>query len=77
MPHHAQLESWVKEVAALCQPETVVWCDGSADEYDTMLRLMVQAGTAIRLDDTRRPGSVFVRSSPADDSAGNCDRQVR
>jgi phosphoenolpyruvate carboxykinase (GTP) len=31
-----------------------------------MLRLMVQSGTAIRLDDTLRPNSIFVRSDPAD-----------
>src|SRR5262249_48349890 len=29
-------------------------------------RLLVHAGTAIRLDERRRPGSVFVRSDPAD-----------
>jgi phosphoenolpyruvate carboxykinase (GTP) len=66
MSKNPQLEAWVKETAALCQPERVVWCDGSPAEYDAMLRLMVQAGTAIRLDESRRPGSIFVRSDPAD-----------
>ena len=31
-----------------------------------MLRLMVLTGTAIRLDDNKRPNSILVRSSPAD-----------
>ena len=66
MSKNPQLESWVQETAALCQPERVVWCDGTSDEYAAMLRLMVQAGTAIRLDEAKRPGSIFVRSSPAD-----------
>jgi len=66
MSTNAKLESWVKEMAALCQPESVVWCDGSDGEYQEMLRLMVQAGTAIRLDESRRPGSILVRSDPAD-----------
>ena len=61
-----KLEQWVKEMAAMCQPESVVWCDGSDREYQEMLRLMVQAGTAIRLDESKRPGSIFVRSDPAD-----------
>jgi phosphoenolpyruvate carboxykinase (GTP) len=66
MSKNPQLESWIKEMAALCQPENVVWCTGTAQEYAAMLRTMVQAGTAIRLDESRRPGSIFVRSDPAD-----------
>ena len=56
----------MNETAAMCQPEAVVWCDGSEREYQTMLRLMVQAGTAQWLDPAKRPNSVFVRSDPAD-----------
>jgi phosphoenolpyruvate carboxykinase (GTP) len=66
MASNRRLESWVHEVAAMCQPEKVVWCDGSAAEYQTMLRLMVQGGTAIWLDGQKRPNSVYVRSDPAD-----------
>ncbi|HUK62810.1 MAG TPA: phosphoenolpyruvate carboxykinase, partial [Dongiaceae bacterium] len=66
MIQHRRLEEWVNETAAMCQPEAVVWCDGSEREYQTMLRLMVQAGTAQWLDPAKRPNSVFVRSDPAD-----------
>jgi phosphoenolpyruvate carboxykinase (GTP) len=66
MQNREQLEAWVQESAALCQPDHVVWCDGSELEYQAMLRLMVQAGTAIWLDAKKRPNSVFVRSDPAD-----------
>ncbi len=65
MTRHARLAQWVDEVAALCQPDRVHWCDGSPEEYQEMLRLMVQAGTAIRMDPVR-PNSIFVRSDPAD-----------
>ena len=65
MTRHPQLAAWVDDVAALCQPDRVYWCDGSAGEYDQMLRLMVHAGTAIPMDPVR-PHSVFVRSDPAD-----------
>ncbi len=66
MSTNAKLQAWVEEVRAMCKPERVVWCDGSAAEYQEMLRLLVQSGTAIRLDDKKRPGSVYVRSDPAD-----------
>ncbi len=65
MTRHAKLAEWVNHVAALCQPEQVRWCDGSAEEYKLMLRLMVQAGTALPMDSVR-PNSIFVRSDPAD-----------
>ncbi len=66
MASHEKLSAWVKETAALCGPERVVWCDGTPAEYREMLRLMVQAGTAVALDPRKRPNSVYVRSSPAD-----------
>ncbi len=66
MATHKRLEAWVNETAKLCQPTEIVSCDGSAHEYDRMLHLMVQAGTALRLDPGKRPHSIYVRSDPAD-----------
>ena len=61
-----RLSAWVEEVAQLCKPDRVYWCDGSREEYQAMLRLMVLTGTAIWLDESKRPNSVLVRSSPGD-----------
>jgi phosphoenolpyruvate carboxykinase (GTP) len=66
MTKNPRLEAWVKDMAAMCQPEQIVWCDGSTEEYQTMLRYMVQGGTATWLDPAKRPNSIFVRSDPAD-----------
>ena len=44
------LLAWVSEVTQMLQPAGVRWCDGSQAEYDAMIRLMVDGGTAMWLD---------------------------
>jgi phosphoenolpyruvate carboxykinase (GTP) len=56
----------VQEVAALTQPDSIHWCDGSQAEYDEMFRLMVASGTAQKLNEQKRPNSYLVLSDPAD-----------
>ena len=63
---HKRLQQWVDEAVALCEPEDVHWCDGSAEEYDRLCRALVEAGTFERLSDAKRPNSYLALSDPGD-----------
>jgi phosphoenolpyruvate carboxykinase (GTP) len=63
---HARLVGWVEEIASLVQPDDIHWCDGSAEEYDRLCRLLVEQGTFRRLSDAKRPNSYLAWSDPSD-----------
>ena len=42
------------------------WCDGSAEEYDALARVLIEAGTFERLSDAKRPNSYLALSDPSD-----------
>jgi phosphoenolpyruvate carboxykinase (GTP) len=63
---HQDLLAWVDEMMTLCQPDHVSWCDGSEDEDQNLRQVMVDAGSAIRLNKKKRPNSLLVRSDPRD-----------
>jgi phosphoenolpyruvate carboxykinase (GTP) len=61
-----RLLDWVSEVAALTQPDAVVWCDGSEGEWARLTDGLVAAGTLVRLDQTKKPNSFWSASNPTD-----------
>jgi phosphoenolpyruvate carboxykinase (GTP) len=63
---HTGLQAWVEEIAGLTQPDDIHWCDGSAEEYDLLAQILIDAGTFERLSDAKRPNSYLALSDPAD-----------
>jgi phosphoenolpyruvate carboxykinase (GTP) len=63
---NAELLKWVDEWAAVLQPDSVYWCDGSEEEYDRLAAELVAGGTFERLSDAKRPNSYLALSDPGD-----------
>jgi phosphoenolpyruvate carboxykinase (GTP) len=63
---HAKLVEWVERIAELTEPDSIRWCDGSAQEYEQLCKTLIDAGTFEKLSDAKRPNSYLARSDPDD-----------
>ncbi len=60
------LLAWVDDVARLTQPDRIHWCDGSAEENDSLIQQMLESGDLIKLNEDTHPGCYLHRSDPSD-----------
>ena len=63
---NTRLKQWVNDWAEILQPDAIYWCDGSAEEYDSLCQSLVDAGTFTKLDEAKRPNSYWAHSDPGD-----------
>lgn len=61
-----RLSNWIEETKILCQPDSVYICDGSIEEYNSMIDITVKEGLAIPLNASKRPNSFLFRSDASD-----------
>ena len=61
-----RLQQWVKDWADVLAPDAILWCDGTAEEYDALCQTLVDSGTFTKLDEAKRPNSYWAHSDPAD-----------
>ena len=64
--NNKKLIDWVDEVAALCEPASIHFCDGSVEEFDALAATLVEKGTFQRLSDAKKPNSYWAHSDPKD-----------
>jgi phosphoenolpyruvate carboxykinase (GTP) len=60
------LSAWVDEVARQTQPDRVVWCDGTEEEYRSLIQGMLKDGTLHELSPEKFPNCYLHRSHPTD-----------
>jgi phosphoenolpyruvate carboxykinase (GTP) len=61
-----KVTAWVDEMARMCKPDRVYWCDGSEEERERLLSEAIEAGALIPLNEEKRPRSYYSRSNPND-----------
>lgn len=66
MTSNKKLLKWVEEMADLCQPDKIHWCDGSEEENKMLLDEAVESGAATLLNPDKLPGCYAYRSDPSD-----------
>ena len=66
VPKLPRVIAWVEEVAALTNPSAIHFLDGSDEEYERLVEKLVEAGTLVRLNPDKQPGSVYTRTDPDD-----------
>jgi phosphoenolpyruvate carboxykinase (GTP) len=66
MTNNIALRNWVKECAALTQPDDIVWCDGSNEERERLESQAIASGEIIHLNQEKLPGCIYHRSAVND-----------
>lgn len=60
------VEAWVSEMASLCKPKSILWCDGSEAEKERFTQETLQTGELESLNPQKLPNCFLHRSDPND-----------
>jgi len=61
-----ELIKWVKEVAEITEPDEILICDGSDEEFNYLINILLKEGSLIKLNEEKYPGCYLYRSAPFD-----------
>ena len=66
MVENSSVKQWVSEMVKLCQPDKVVWCDGSEEEKKRLTAEALETGEIMELNQEKLPGCVLHRTATND-----------
>ena len=55
-----KLNTWIKEITDMCQPDSIYWCNGTKEEYDRMMAKMIASGSCHCAEETSQQFSFQV-----------------
>ncbi|MFC1768001.1 phosphoenolpyruvate carboxykinase (GTP) [Candidatus Margulisiibacteriota bacterium] len=60
---HTKLNAWVKKMADMCQPDNIVWIDGSEKQKKELTKEAASTGEVIELNQEKLPGCLYHRTA--------------
>ncbi len=60
------LLSWIADIAAKTQPDSIVWIDGSQEQLKELQELAVESGSMLKLNEEKLPNCFLHRTDPND-----------
>jgi phosphoenolpyruvate carboxykinase (GTP) len=61
--NHKELVNWVLEMAKMCNPDKIVWIDGSENQKKQLEKEAFKTGELIELNQKKLPGCVYHRTA--------------
>ena len=66
MTNNKTLNAWLDEMAAMCNPDEIVWIDGSDAQLEQLRAEAVKTGEMIKLNEDKLPGCYYHRTAVND-----------
>lgn len=66
MTENKTVLAWLEEMKAMCQPDNVVWIDGSEEQLEALRAEAVKTGEMIKLNQEKLPGCYYHRTAEND-----------
>ena len=60
---HPGLNKWVRQMAAMCHPDRIVWIDGTQEQKERLKKEATATGEVVELNQEKLPGCLYHRTA--------------